>query len=89
VYGQVNAFVIEKAAHWEVAGGTDDLYQGDGRLVMARMLERWPGVVKVTRKYGRPQHQINWKKFDTPLRLKPGIELESMGANNYGLHYTS
>jgi hypothetical protein len=51
-------------------GNSDQLYDGDGRLKMARSLERvWPGVVTTDRRYGRPQHVIAnaWKNFDTPL----------------------
>ena len=73
-------------------GNTDDLYQGDGRLVMARSLERlWPGVVKVERKYGRPQHIINWQRFrGAPApQLREGLTLEGLAAqpaDDYGLH---
>jgi hypothetical protein len=69
-----NAYAIGKIRTMIVKGGnTNALYQGDGRLKMARTLERvWPGVVKVTRRYQRPQHSINWSKFTTRLKLKPG-----------------
>jgi hypothetical protein len=42
-------------------------------LKMARCLERrWPKVVRVVRKFGRPQHSIigNYRYFDTPLVRK-------------------
>jgi len=66
----VNAFMVKKMTTMTMAGGnTDDLYQDDGRLKMARSLERlWPGVVTTKRRYGRPQHVIDWTKFDTPLQ---------------------
>ena len=69
-----NAFLAWKSMTMTVKGGnTDDLYHGDGRLKMARALERlWPGVVTVKRRFKRPQHVINWRKFDTPLKLKAG-----------------
>lgn len=71
-----NAFLIQKVATMTMGGGnTDDLYQGDGRLRMARSLERqWPGVVSVQRRWGRPQHVTvrRSKGFDTPLRRKSG-----------------
>lgn len=83
----VNVFLIDKKATMTMAGGnSDDLYAGDGRLRMARSLERsWPGVVSVNRRYGRPQHVVDWKKFDTPLILKPGVDLAALPANEYGL----
>ncbi len=55
-------------------GGQAAVYAGDGRLKMARELERvWPGVVSTRRRFGRPQHVVkdSWTKFDTPLKLKP------------------
>jgi len=68
----LNAFMAHKLRTMTVRGGnTDSLYQGDGRLQMARQLERaWPGVVTVDRRYGRPQHVVDWKRFRTPLRRR-------------------
>lgn len=86
----VNAFLIEKMRTMAVKGGnTDDLYQGDGRLKMARSLERlWPGVVETKRRFRRPQHVIkdSWRKFDTPLKLKAGVNLDALPKiNEYGM----
>src|SRR5207248_314345 len=65
------------------------MYAGDGRLKMARSLERvWPHVVETHRRFQRPQHVIRyaWKHFDTPLRLKPGVDLASMPrVDEYGM----
>lgn len=84
----VNVFMIEKLATMTLAGGnTDELYAGDGRLRMARSLERvWPGVVTTERRYGRPQHVIKdrWYRFDTPLVPKPDVEIPDE-PNEYGL----
>jgi hypothetical protein len=55
---------------------------------MARALERmWPGVVETRRRFQRPQHVVKdaWKRFDTPLKLKPGIDLAAMTPNEYGM----
>jgi hypothetical protein len=78
----INAFTCEKKPSMKIAGGnTEQLYQGDGRLKMARALERlWPGVVTVDRRYGRPQHVIDWKRFDTPLKRKPGFDPAALPA---------
>lgn len=84
----VNAFLIEKMMTMKMTGGNlSDLYQGDGRLKMARSLERnWPGVISVDRRFRRPQHVVNgaWKKFDTELKLKHGINLAEIPPNEYG-----
>lgn len=74
-----NAFLVKKVATMRIKGGNaDELYKGDGRLQMARALERqWPGVVTVKRRFKRPQHHIanTWKSFDTKLIRKPDAEL--------------
>jgi hypothetical protein len=79
----LNAFMANKLRTMTLHGGnTDQLYQGDGRLKMARSLERmWPGVVKIDRRWGRPQHVINWRKFDTPLQPRKDAPAEI----DYGL----
>jgi hypothetical protein len=85
----INAFLAKKNATMTIKGGnTSALYQGDGRLKMARSLERlWPGVVETKRRFRRPQHVVKnaWRKFDTPLKLKPGISLTDMAPNEYGM----
>ena len=86
----VNAFLIDKVATMMMKGGnTDELYFDDGRLKMARTLERrWPGVVTVNRRFNRPQHVVfdSWKKFDTPLKLKDDVDLTALPAvNEYGM----
>lgn len=83
----VNAFLAYKNPTMTGRGGnTDELYAGDGRLKMARSLERlWPGVVTVRRRYGRPQHVVDWRKFDTPLRLREDLDPATFEPNEYGL----
>jgi hypothetical protein len=85
----LNTFLVEKQTTLKMKGGnTTTLYQGDGRLRMARSLERmWPGVVETNRRFQRPQHVIkdSWKKFDTPLKLKEGIDLSQLEPNEYGM----
>lgn len=84
----LNVFLANKLRTMAMPGGnTDLLYTDDGRLKMARELERrWPGVVTVERRFQRPQHVVNWKKFDTPLRLRDGLNLSEMTAEDeYGL----
>jgi hypothetical protein len=84
-----NAFVIDKAGTMTMKGGnTAELYKGDGRLRMARSLERiWPYVVTTKRRFRRPQHHVRnqWRGFDTQLKLKPGIDPKKFPANEYGM----
>lgn len=84
----MNAFTIQKLQTMRMKGGNmEELYRGDGRLKMARSLERqWPGVVETKRRFQRPQHVIkdSWKCFDTPLKRKPDIAIPE-GINEYGM----
>lgn len=68
----INVFPVKKVRTMTQKGGnTTDLYLGDGRLKMARSLERaWPGIVKVRRRYGRPQHVVDWGRFKALLIRK-------------------
>ena len=71
----LNAFLIDTMATSSQSGGQTDIYVADGRLEMARELERrWPGVVQVKRRFNRPQHVVNWKIFTTQLVRKKGAK---------------
>lgn len=76
----INVYSADKLKTMIVKGGnTAELYAGDGRLTMARSLERmWPGTVRVDRRFGRPQHVVNWKKFDTPLIRRDDFNWEEL-----------
>lgn len=81
------AFPCHKEQTLSMKGGnTDELYQGDGRLEMARSLQRQhPDCVKITRKWGRWQHQVDYRPFKgNKLIRKPGIVIPE-GVNNYGM----
>lgn len=83
----INAFLVDKVGTMTMKGGNStELYKGDGRLKMARSLERvWPGVVTVGRRFKRPQHVVNWKKFDTPLKLREEVDLSKIKKKDYGM----
>jgi hypothetical protein len=53
---------------------------------MAQSLQRQhPDVVKITRKWGRWQHQVDYRPFKkNRLIRKPGVEIPE-GVNNYGM----
>jgi len=86
----MNAFTIDKRMTMTIKGGnTAELYQGDGRLKMARLLERnWPGVVTTVRKFQRPQHSIkdNWQKFDTPLVRRKDLDWEKITKQSFSIN---
>lgn len=81
------AFLADKITTMVMTGGnTDELYQGDGRLRMAQSLQQQhPDVVKITRKWGRWQHQVDYRPFkrNRPI-LRPGVTLPTE-PNNYGM----
>jgi len=82
-----NAFLCAKITTMTMKGGnTDELYQGDGRLKMALSLQKQhPDVVKVTRKWGRWQHQVDYRRFKhNRLIKKEGVEIPE-GVDNYGM----
>jgi hypothetical protein len=82
-----NAFLQKKAATMSMAGGnTDELYQGDGRLKMAQSLQRQhPDVVKITRKWGRWQHQVDYRPFrGNKLARRPDAVVPE-GVDNFGM----
>jgi hypothetical protein len=83
-----NAFLAWKTRTMTMKGGNStELYQGDGRLKMARALERkWPGVVTTGRRFQRPQHIVknSWRGFDAALKLKPGVDPSAV-TEDYGM----
>lgn len=84
-----NALSCMKVATMEMKGGnTESLYQLDGqidgRLEMAKSLQRQhPDVTKITQKWGRWQHSVNYRPFaNNKLILKKNIEIKE---RDYGL----
>lgn len=85
------AFLADKKATMTMKGGdTEELYklngQADGRLLMAQSLQQQhPDVVKITRKWGRWQHQVDYRPFKhNRLIRRPGVEIPQ-GVDNYGM----
>jgi hypothetical protein len=64
-----NAFLADKITTMVMTGGnTESLYLlpdgRDGRLLMAQSLQQQhPDVVKITRKWNRWQHQVDYRPF--------------------------
>ncbi len=86
-----NAFLCNKIATMKMKGGnTEDLYKlndgQDGRLLMAQSLQQQhPDVTKITRKWGRWQHQVDYRPFKANrLIRKPGVEIPTE-PNEYGV----
>jgi hypothetical protein len=82
-----NAFLAFKETTMTMKGGNaETLYKGDGRLKMAQSLcDQHPDVATITRKWGRWQHQVDYRQFKRiPLILKPGVEIPE-GVDDYGM----
>jgi len=84
------AFLADKAATMSMTGGnTEELYKldnTDGRFLMAQSLQRQhPDIVKITRKWGRWQHSVDYRPFrNNKLIKKEGVVIPE-GVNNYGM----
>jgi len=87
------SFLIHKQPSMKMKGGnTESLYllnNADGRLFMAQSLQKQhPDVVKITRKWGRWQHQVDYRPFKgNKLIKKEGVVIPE-GINNYGMVLT-
>lgn len=82
-----NAFLADKTATMTMTGGnTDDLYQGNGRLQMAKSLqEQHPDVTKIKWKFGRWQHSVDYSSYkNNKLQLKSGLTIPKE-VNEYGM----
>jgi hypothetical protein len=69
--------------------GTRIIPTTDGRLEMAKTLQRQWGqeLVRIDRRWQRPQHVVEWKRFKTALHLKDGVDLAQLGKiDEYGLY---
>lgn len=85
-----DAFLSGKQRTMTMTGGnTESLYlldNEDGRLLMAKSLHRQhPDVVKIARKWGRWQHQVDYRPFKKNKLIKrPGVVIPE-GVDNYGM----
>lgn len=85
-----NVFLAFKSTTMTMKGGnTESLYaQGggfDGRLEMAKSLKKQhPELVKITRKWDRWQHHVDYSGFRQQLRLKPNLKIQKE-VNNFGM----
>ena len=83
-----NAFLCGKVTSMRMKGGnTDSVYaETDNRLEFAQSLvDQHPDVAKVTKKFGRWHHHVNYKPFKSnSLKLVEGFVIPK-GHNNYGM----
>ena len=87
-----NAFLVDKTstAAKMKGGNQTDLYKGnsfDKKLLKAKSLEEvWPQYVRTVIKFGRPHHDVQWKKyFKQPLKRRKDIKWENLKSNEFGM----
>lgn len=82
------AFLGKKQATMREKGGMTQFYEADndGRWRATEELRRkHPDVVKVTRKWGRWHHHVDYRPFKgNKLVRRPGVEIPD-GADNHGM----
>ena len=81
------AFVCDKTTTMTEAGGNSEDYKNikDSRRFATQVLiDNHPDVVKMTEKYGRPHHHINYKIFNKNKLIKKDIYIPDR-VNNYGM----
>jgi len=81
-----NAFLCGKVTSMRMKGGnTDSLYlQTDNRREFVEsLIEQHPDVVKMTQKFGRWHHQVNYKPFKENKLIPRGKTPD--GINEYGM----
>ena len=68
-------------------GNTDNVYtDGDNRLKFAQSLvDQHPDVVKLTWKFNRYHHQVDYKQFKQNKLIKTDIQHTYDKINNYGM----
>jgi len=84
-----NAFLIGKVTTMRMTGGnTNELYEGtDNRKEFAESLvDQHPDVVKVTWKFGRWHHSVNYAPFKINKLVKKVGWVIPKGINNYGMN---
>jgi len=81
------AFLIHKIPTMTMKGGnTDELYKDDGRLKMAQSLvDQHPDVAKITWKWNRWQHQVDYRRFKRNKLIKKEGLVVPDGVNDYGM----
>jgi hypothetical protein len=84
-----NAFLCFKNQTMTMKGGnTEELYQNNGRLAMAQSLvDQHPDVARVSFKWGRYQHHVNYKPFaNNNLIYRDDYQQKPPGTvNNFGM----
>lgn len=83
---QFNAFLCGKVTTQRMRGGNSkEFYDHEGTLAKSQMLvDLHPDVAKLTWKFGRVHHHVDYTKFEKNLLIKKGNRAYT-GVNEYGM----
>jgi hypothetical protein len=81
------AFLADKQRTMKMKGGnTDELYKDDGRFKMAQSLvQQHPDVTTIVHKWGRYQHQVDYRPFKNNRLIKRADVAIPDAPNEYGM----
>jgi hypothetical protein len=81
-----NAFLIYKQTTMTVAGGMTDYYNKTDkrREFVEELMAAHPAVVKLTEKWGRWHHHVDYSGFKQHLKRVPGVNIPQ-GINEFGM----
>ena len=81
-----NAFLIEKQTTMTMKGGNSDYYdETEKRLEFVEELQKnHPDVVKITEKWGRWHHHVDYSGFKQQLKRNQDVHIPNE-ANNFGM----
>lgn len=73
----INAYLIDTETTMQAKGGQTETFIAGARLEMVNALaRRWPKVVRVIRRFGHPQHLVDWSYFaDNRLIKRDDVEI--------------
>lgn len=84
---QFNAFLQRKMPTQVLRGGNSaEFYDNEGTFKKSKMLEEMhPDVAKVTQRYGRDHHYVDYRLFKgNRLKRKPGLKVKK-GSDEFGI----
>lgn len=86
---QFNAFLQDKSVTQVTKGGNTEQYLADGTFFKSQWLvDRHPDVARLTMKYGRIHHHVDYSVFKKNKLIKiDGVKIKS-GVDNYGMKIT-
>ena len=83
-----NAFLCGKVTTYRMKGGNTSIYDetNNRKEFVESLIEQHPDVVKLTKKFGRYHHQVNYKSFKENNKLiKKFPDKKYSGINEYGM----